>query len=273
MKFFACSYYTAVGVPDERFEEVIGTIRARLARYPHFVHIPVEVHEFGVLSEGGKLLAGDGTEFGGSWAAHMARKIYSLGVPRLYQWSWNTTKGGGLPIPVTHVFGMLEEMVGTQRLHIRTSRESPTDDIGCIAGRRGNAIGLVVYRHRAVRDDGQPVGVRVVLEGESLAGRTWRIASGHIIDRDHSGFIRAERADLENELAAMGRDASPLAAAIRVMARHRARYEQMSRLSPLKEYPELAPQNAGAFAFDLSLKGHAVIYLQLQAKGDIDIAR
>jgi hypothetical protein len=51
MKFFASSYYTAVGVSDERFETVIQAIREKLALYPQFAHVPVEIHEFGVLSE------------------------------------------------------------------------------------------------------------------------------------------------------------------------------------------------------------------------------
>ena len=103
MNFFASSYYTAPGVSNARFDKVIKKIRTRLAQYPQFADIPVEIHEFGILN---KLQVGDGTEFGGSWMAHMANKAYTLQVPRIYQWHWNTTKAG-LPIPVTHVMGML----------------------------------------------------------------------------------------------------------------------------------------------------------------------
>jgi xylan 1,4-beta-xylosidase len=263
LKFFACSYYTAVGVPNERFGEVIGMVRNRLARYPQFTGVPVEIHEFGILSEGGKLLAGDGTEFGGSWTAHMARKIYTLGVPRVYQWYWNTTKAGGLPIPVTHVLGMLEEMAGGNRLSVRTSRDSETDDIGCIAARKDNTIGLLLYRHRAVRDNGEPADVHVALEGEIFADRDWRIERGDIIDRERSGFIHEQRADLENERQAMGEDASPLAAAIRVMAKHRGKYERMSKLSPIGRLPDLTVDEGGRLCFGLSLEGHCVVYLRL----------
>ncbi len=77
MKYFACSYYTSVGNPDQRFDEVIEKMRQKLAQYPQFAQVPVEVHEFGILTENGKLIAGDGTEFGGSWAMHMAQDLRS----------------------------------------------------------------------------------------------------------------------------------------------------------------------------------------------------
>jgi xylan 1,4-beta-xylosidase len=263
MKFFASSYYTAVGNPDERFAQVIAAMRARLAKYPQFADIPVEIQEFGVLTENGKLLAGDGTEFGGSWTAHMARKIYTLGVPRAYQWHWNTTKGG-LPIPVTHVLGMLEEMVGSERLSARASRESEEDDIGCIASRKGGAIHLLVYRHLAVRDNGDAIKIRVVLEGESLGKSNWKLAGGSITDGEHSGFMHEQKADMEKERAVMGEDANPYAVAFKVISENRPKYERMSRLSTMKALPRLTADGAGGFYIDLELDGHSVVHLRLR---------
>lgn len=63
-----------------------------------------------------KRIIGDGTQFGGSWFAHMADKTHQNLIRRVYQWDWNTNKGGDLPNPITHVMDMLEEMVGGTRL-------------------------------------------------------------------------------------------------------------------------------------------------------------
>lgn len=258
MHFFASSYYTAVGDSDARFDQVIAAMRERLARYPQFSNLPVEVQEFGILTEGGKLIAGDGTEFGGAWMAHMAWKIYTLGVPRVYQWEWNTTKANGLPIPVTHVLGMLESMVGGQHLSVTASGTSEEDDIGGIACRKDDALHLLVYRHRAVRDNGDPIDARVVLDG-SMGERAWRIVSGSIIDGMHPGFAHEHRADMDAARDAMGEDADPFAVAIRVMFEHREKYERMSALSPLDPLPAMT---GGEIA--LRLDGHSVVYLRLE---------
>ncbi|MHC4996458.1 MAG: GH39 family glycosyl hydrolase, partial [Planctomycetota bacterium] len=186
MRFFASSYYTAIPGTDERFGSTITLMRERLARYPQFNDVPVEVHEFGILTENGKLIAGDGTEFSGSWMAHMANKIYTLGVQRVYQWHWNTTKAGGLPIPLTHVMGMLDDMVGGQRLSAETSGGDEADDIGCIAVRKDGAIHLLVYRHLAVRDNGEPRPIRLLVKGKRPSERPWKVTGGSIIDGDHA---------------------------------------------------------------------------------------
>jgi hypothetical protein len=78
---------------------VVEFLRGKLHNRPQFAGVPVEIQKFGILSEGGKWIVGDGTEFGGSWLAHMADKIYRNHVRRVFQWSWNTNKGGDLPIP------------------------------------------------------------------------------------------------------------------------------------------------------------------------------
>ena len=99
----AFSYYTTVGRTDEQFDEVVKFLRGKLGNHPQFARTPIEIQEFGILSEGGERIIGDGTKFGGSWLPHMADKIYRNRVRRVYQWWWNTNKGGDLPIPLTHV--------------------------------------------------------------------------------------------------------------------------------------------------------------------------
>ena len=103
--FFGSSYYTAVGTTDERFDDLVNLLRGKLEERPQFADAPVEIQEFGILSEGGKWIVGDGTEFGGSWLPHMADKIYRNRVRRVFQWWWNTNKGGDPPDPAHSCHG------------------------------------------------------------------------------------------------------------------------------------------------------------------------
>lgn len=263
MRFFGSSYYTAIPDTDERFETTIALMRERLAQYPQFADVPVEVHEFGILSENGKWIVGDGTEFGGSWMAHIANKIYTLGVPRVYQWHWNTTKSN-MTIPLTHVMGMLDEMTGGQRLATEKTGGSETDDIGCIAVRKDGAIHLLAYRHRAVRSNGAPRPVHLVVAGSLLGDRQWKIADGSIIDAKHAGFTHQLKADLDKERTRAGADANPYAVAMEVMARNRPKYEQMSKRPQLTKFPEQRVDASGNLSFNLSLDGHSVLYLRLK---------
>ena len=264
MSFFASSYYTAVGTSDERFDELVELLRERLTRYPQFANVPVEIQEFGILSEGGKWIVGDGTEFGGSWLAHFADKIYSLRVRRVYQWWWNTNKGGGIPIPLNHVLDMLEEMVGGTRLAAKATRSSEKDHIGCIAAKRDDGIDLLVFRHLAIRDNGQPVPVRVTLQGDALRKNGWTIIRGSVIDGQHAGFMHDQQADMARARAKAGEDANPFAIALSVMATHRSKYERASALSPLDPLPVLSGKVSEPLHVDLELGGHSVIHLRLE---------
>lgn len=264
MKFFSTSYYTDVGTSDERFDTLISMVREKLSKYPQFEHIPVEIQEFGILSENGTWIVGEGTEWGGSWMAHVANKMYKNRVPRAFQWEWNTTKSGGIPIPLTHVTGMLDNKVGHSRLSVRASQESELDDVGCIATKNDESIDLIIYRHLATRDDGQPRKVQVTLQGESLAKKNWRITQGSIINRQHSGFIRQQQSDIETALKNDTEDADIYTIAGGVLASNRDKYLSMSKLSALETPPKLIVDDSGTIQFELQLDGHSVIELHLE---------
>jgi xylan 1,4-beta-xylosidase len=264
MKFFASSYYTDVGTSDERFDTLIHSLRNRLARYPQLAGVPVEIQEFGILSEGGKWIVGDGTEFGASWFAHFADKIYRLRVPRVYQWWWNTNKGGGIPIPLNHVMDMFEDLVGATRVATHTSRSSEDGHIGCIAAKKDDGIDLIVFCHLAMRDNGQPVPVRVTLRGDAERKKEWSFIRGNVVDGGHAGFMHRRAADMADARAEAGQDADPLAIAISVMSKHREKYERMSELPSLDPLPQLSRDASGTIRFDLDLDGHSVFHLRLQ---------
>ncbi len=263
MNFIASSFYTAVGTTDERFDTLIELLRGKLKQYPQFSKVPVEIQEFGILSEGGKWIVGDGTEFGGSWMAHVADKIYRLGVRRVYQWWWNTNKGGGIPIPLNHVTDMLEAMVGGTRLQTDASRSSESDHIGCIAVKKEGHIDLIVFRHLAVRDNGRPVAVRVSLQGSAATDTNLTGTLAAVIVGDHPGVMPGQQADMERAEAGMGEKANPYAVAFKVRATHKTKYERMSDLSDM-EPPLLRAEPSGRLQFDLKLDGHSVVYLRLE---------
>lgn len=264
MKFFATSYYTDVGTSDERFDRLVSMVREKLSQYPQFEKLPVEIQEFAILSENGKWIVGEGTEWGGSWMAHIANKIYKNRVPRAFQWEWNTTKGGGIPIPLTNVTEMLDNRVGDTRLSVQSSQESEIDDIGCIATKNGESIDLIIYRHLATRDDGKPQKVQLTLQGELIAGRNWRITQGSIINSQHSGFIRQQQSDIKKSFEKEPEDSDIFAVAAGVMISNREKYLSMSKLSLLETLPELLVEDSGNIYFELELEGHSVIKLHLE---------
>lgn len=253
MHFFSTSYYTSVGKPDGRFNELINLLRSKLKQYPQFAEIPTEIQEFGILSENGKWIVGDGTEFGGSWMAHFAEKINTLGVPRVYQWEWNSNKGAGIDTPVSHVMDRLEKMVGGMRLRTTVSRSSEMDHVGCIAIAKDGSLDLMVFRHLAVRDNGERVPVRLQLQGTPIKSRRWSIKEAAIIDGAHPGFMHEQIEDLKQAGPTDRKE---------VLRQNRAKYESMSKLAEMP-VPVLA-KDASGLHLDLDLDGHSVVLLRLE---------
>ncbi|TWU33188.1 glycosyl hydrolase [Novipirellula artificiosorum] len=256
MHFFSTSYYTSVGKPDERFNQVINEMRQKLKQYPSFYQVPVEIQEFGILSENGKWIVGDGTEFGGSWMAHFADKINTLQVPRVYQWEWNANKGKGIDTPISHVMDRLEEMVGGIRFQSTATRSSEADHVGCIAIAKEGHLDVMVFRHLAVRDNGDRVPVRVLLQGETIKARQWSISEASVINGDHPGFMHEQKADIRQ---AGKREIESL------IQKNKAKYERMSELSRMNP-PAFKKGSAGQLYFDLELDGHSVVLLRLKPR-------
>jgi xylan 1,4-beta-xylosidase len=262
--FFGSSYYTAVGTTDERFDDLVKLLRGKLDEYPQFADAPVEIQEFGILSEGGKWIVGDGTEFGGSWLPHFADKIYRNSVRRVFQWWWNTNKGGDLPIPLTHVMDRLEEMAGGTRLSVETSQTSEEDHIGCIAAKKDDRIDLIVFRHLSMRENGEKVAVRVTLDGDSLTKKNWAVTRADLLDGEHAGFMGERNADMEQARAKAGDEANPYEIAFKVMTAYQAKYEKMSALHSLDPLPKPTIDSTGRMHFNLTMDGHSVVLLRLE---------
>jgi hypothetical protein len=92
---------------------------------------------------------------------------------------------------------------------------------------------------------------------------------GSLIDREHSGFAHEQAADMQQVRRELGEDASALSVAMRVMARHREKYEKMSQLHQLERLPELSCDDTGSIRFDLTLTGHHVVHLRLGRQSSV----
>ena len=115
----------------------------------------------------------------------------------------------------------------------------------------------------AKRDDGMPRTVRVSVQGELIAEKNWRIVQGSIINRQHSGFIRQQKSDIETAFVKKAEDADIYTFTAGVMAVNREKYLSMSKLSQLETLPELFVDDSGIIHFELQLEGHSVIKLHL----------
>ena len=195
----------------------------------------------------------------------MADKIYRNGVRRVFQWSWNTNKGGDLPIPLTHVMDMLEEMAGGTRLSVETSHTSEEDHLGCVAAEKGDRVLLIVFRHLSVRANGEKVPVRLTLDGDSLGKKKWTVTRANLLDGEHAGFMGERNADMKQARAKAGDQAKPYAITLKkVMTVHQAKYERMSKLHSLHPLPNLTNDSSGRMHFDMTMDGHTVVLLQLE---------
>ena len=114
-----------------------------------------------------------------------------------------------------------------------------------------------------MRDNGQLVAVRVILQGDATADSDWTITRAAIINGGHAGFMHEQKADMDRARAEVGENANPYTVAFEVMAANRAKYERMSVLSDM-ESPSLTVDPSGSVRFDLELDGHSVIHLRLE---------
>lgn len=195
MDWFSFSWYGRVGEPTSVFDDAVGAIRGRMSRYPKFEGLPLVVGEFAVLhDEGGRRLwGGDTTEWGASFYAAIADRVYRHGIHHVYEWAQTTS---GVPHPRANVIAMLRDMAGGKRLAVDVEAASQAD-CGAIACRKGEDIFALVYNHRPLRKPKVPEAVRLHFEDARMrAAASWRL-SEWTIDADHGAWGRAFDADCE----------------------------------------------------------------------------
>jgi len=281
LTYLPCTWYGQVAASTDLFDSAIDIIKARLAPYAQFADMPIEVQEFTILSdENGVRHGGDISEWGASWMAAISQKAYTQGVANVFQWG---TTDGLIPKPSTNVFYMMEPMVGGQRLATQTPVPTPTEKIGGLAVAQVSGIDLLLYRHRLDRDNDLPVPVRVELAGDWVANGAWTVASGSVIDHDHSVWIH----NFYQDLADAGIDPIPdspiYGSSIKLRYgqdgvdyfwAHVSEYDGPGQLAALAPLPELTREENGEVSLVVDLSGHHVVSLHLdRADPVVEIVR
>lgn len=193
--FLECSWYGQVGESIDSFDVAIQRMRERLARYPELSELPVSVSEFSILNDENNVRCyGDITEWGASWYAAVADRVYSLGVDQVHEWAQAT---GGILHPRTHVIGMLEEMAGGEIMDVSIVSNSMAN-AGAIACRKEGKTYILLYNHRPWRAPSIPEKINLVLKADGSGTATWSVREWRI-DRNHGVFAHAFYEDCSRE--------------------------------------------------------------------------
>ena len=271
MRHFSISWYGQVGRPIDEFDKAIGMTRERLDRYPQFRDIPVEVAEFAILQDENRrrLMCGDITEWGASWYAAVADRVYALDVARVHEWS---KASAGILHPRTRVIEMLETMHGGDRLAV-TAPSLPDRRCGAIACRKNDDIYVLLYHHYPDREPREKASVKLVVADPRMkSGQKWRRTESTI---DHDDGVWVYR--LYEDCAAVGikplDDAAIYGGHIQLRfgpkgtALLRGNSSTYRKLSEPREDFANQPISVedGSARLDLTLDGHAVKLIHLQA--------
>lgn len=191
--FLECSWYGQVGRSVDSLDLAIERMRARLGRYPKLAKLPISIAEFAVLQDehGHRLFSGDITEWGASWYAAIADRVYDLNVQQVHEWAETTA---GIPHPRTLVIGMLEQMEGGRRLPTKVTADSAAR-AGAIVCDKNGTYYVMLYNHRSWRAPSIPEQIDLVLKASRLRdGGSWTVSQWGI-DKDHGVFAHQLYAD------------------------------------------------------------------------------
>jgi len=265
LDWFSCSWYGRVGVPLSMFDKAIGIMRDRLRRYAPLAEVPLAIGEFAVLHDenGTRLFSGDSSEWGASFYAGIADRVYHYGVAKIYEWHHATD---GVLHPKGHVIAMLERMAGGQRLPV-TPALTADRDCGVIAARCDDALYLLVWRHTTGRAGGPEQSFTLAVDAADLAATG---LAEWTVDATHAAWARQFEADCRSE----GVEPLPTAGhyeggieklygrrGLAVWRAHRERYAALSTL-PQTHDATLALAD-GRATLTVPMSGHCVRLLRL----------
>jgi xylan 1,4-beta-xylosidase len=264
MCFLECSWYGQVGQPIDSLDVAIERMRSRLSRYPKFADLPLSIAEFAVLQDEHRrrLFSGDITEWGASWYAAVADRVYALDVRQVHEWAEATA---GILHPRTHVIGMLERMQGGQRLEVSVAAESAAR-ANAIAAFKDGSYYLLLYNHRPWRTPSISEQIDLMLKSKRFrTGDEWTV-SEWAIDRDHGVFVHQLYADcreaglepLPESPVYGGNPALRFGRGVQsVIARNRAKYIQLGQPGTLRERQPLRVTD-GTATLSIDMPGHSV---------------
>jgi xylan 1,4-beta-xylosidase len=267
MDWFSCSWYARVGRPLSDFDEAVGLMRDRLARYPSLRDTPLVIGEFTVLHDesGRRLWGGDTTEWAASFYAGLADRVYRYGIRQVYEWSQTT---GGVLHPRTQVIAMLDRMADGQRVETEVRAESAAD-CGAVACRKGDDLYVLLYNHRARRRPSVPEKVRLVVRDARMKrGVAWQLSES-LVDAEHAAWAYAFAADCRaagvKPLPQAGRYEGSVslsygAPGVEVFSKNREAY---ARLAQVTETAGQVTVGSGRFEREIEMAGHSVRLLRL----------
>ncbi|MFW6146337.1 MAG: GH39 family glycosyl hydrolase [Planctomycetota bacterium] len=268
MDWFSCSWYGRVGVPMSMFDKAIGIMRERLGRYERFADVPLCIGEFAVLHDehGTRLYSGEAGEWGASFYAGIADRVYHHGIEKVYEWHHATD---GVPHPKGHVIAMLERMAGGHRLEVTPSL-TPDRDSGVIASRRDDALYLLVYRHTTGREDGAARTFTLTVDAADVSAEG---LTEWTVDATHAAWARAFEADCRaagvEPLPTAGRFEGGIEKAygrrgLPVWRDHRERYAALATLP--ETHDAQAAVADGRLTLTVPMTGHCVRLLRLPVR-------
>ena len=272
MCFLECSWYGAVGRSIDSLDVAIQRMRDRLGRHPQLADLPVSIAEFAILQDehGRRLFSGDITEWGASWYAAVAERVYDLDVQQVHEWAEATA---GILHPRTHVIGMLERMQGGQRLPVAvdTVGAARAGALGCV---KDGCYYILLYNHRPWRTPSIPEQIDLTLKAKRLSSADKWTVSEWGIDKDHGVFAHQLYADCEQAGIPPLPD-SPIyggnvalrfgSAVHKVLAQNRSKYAQLARPAELRR-DEPLPVTDGAVRLTIEMPGHSVRLLVISPK-------
>ena len=190
MDFFSFSWYGRIGASPDTLDDSVRMIRERLAPYPQYKDIPIDVREFGILVDENRhrLYAGDASEWGASFYAAIARKVYDLDIRYVFEWDSATR---GVLHPRGQVICMLEKMAGGESLQVELKEANSEARCNAIAARKDGKVFVLVFNHHDQRhhDPVETVHLEICdplfADSETCSLKEWTI------DKDHAKWIHA----------------------------------------------------------------------------------
>jgi xylan 1,4-beta-xylosidase len=272
MSFLECSWYGQVGRSIDSLDIAIQKMRDRLNRYPQFANLPISIAEFSILNdEYGHRCYGDITEWGASWYAAVADRVYDLEIEQVHEWAQATN---GVLHPRTQVIAMLERMQGGERLAVNVKSESMAK-AGAIACRKDGRYLVLLYNHRPWRTPSLPEKVDLVLQADALRQNKWFISEWGI-GHNHGVFAHQFYADSEAAGLESLSDAPLYGGNVRlrygpeggvVFAQNRSRYIEMGKPVQLRKRELIVIQD-GTIQLSLEMPGHSVRLLEVFPERD-----
>lgn len=268
--FFGISHYSHVGQPLQ-LEGGIRRVREPLDRYPAMKNLPIDIQEFGVLSDENKrrLHGGEGSEWAASWYAAVADIAYREGIGEIYDWGYSAA---GLPIPRQLVMGMLEQMADGQRLEL-TTKGLGTGNSGAIAVKKDSSIYLLLYHHQAPRESAIRQQLSVSLTGDTIASSPRWTWNEWTVDRDHGSWLHDFYRDCEAANVKVLPNAPNFGIHLQrrfdagwrqVFKRNLGKYRKLSGLQQTA-ISQPATTTDGVLLLDFELPAHCVKLIELNA--------